>query len=96
MTLSYFQSYELHRKQFPPGSIWEDRSMHTVKKLQIIKKNEIPSGQRVYKLYQGNLNITFKILDSLCSDPYDMLSTGKYVNWSANYMTTNYKPLTNE
>jgi hypothetical protein len=34
-TLSLFQQYELRKNKFEPGTIWRDKSSHTIKRLQI-------------------------------------------------------------
>jgi len=89
MTLSLFQKYELRKAKFKPGSIWRDKGNHTIKELMIVSNLE--SDEYVYEMYKGTSNITFRILDSLMGNAGAVVSIGKLISWSTEYMERNYE-----
>jgi hypothetical protein len=89
--MSYFQQYEQRRKRFEPGTIWVDKSWHTVKKLQIIDRSKLSPKIKVEKLYQTGDTISFRILET--GHKSNRLLPGVICNWSKVYMEENYEVL---
>jgi hypothetical protein len=93
MTLSLFQKYELRKNRYKPGTVWIDKeSYHTVRILQILALYEYEGVSDVFRLYQGESNLFFRVLKSsgyrggsLCKDTI--------VSWSTEYMEQYYEPL---
>ena len=88
-TLSLFQKYELRKAKFKPGSVWRDKGSHTIKELMIV--SSLGLNEYMYEMYQGESNITFRILDSLHGRNGAVLSIGKLASWSTEYMEKNYE-----
>ena len=89
MTLSLFQKYELRKARFNPGSIWRDKGGHTIKELMIV--SNLGLNESVYDMYQGESNITFRVLDSVFGHGGGVMSIGKLVSWTPKYMEQNYE-----
>jgi hypothetical protein len=91
MPLTYFQQYEQRRKRYEPGVIWKEKQpYHTVRILRIVTPSEIDGESSVYRLYQGQRNVCFRILKSE-DFPGNSLSEGAIASWSEDYMERNYE-----
>lgn len=94
--MNLFEKYELHKKKFSPGVIWEANGEYTVKRIQIISNDD-----EVYR-YKGfdepdeekkTPAVSFVILDTASNRQTRHLFKGNRVSWSRAYMERLYTPI---
>ena len=96
MALSLFEKYEIQRKAYKPGIIWEAKNKDglAIYKLEIVHQefavgNPLYQGA-VYPRYEGN-NVYFRVIE--CAPSRQSRVLNNLYSWPTGYMESLYHPL---